>query len=67
MNTNVQTALKSAAENEQTLSIDSQFDLLANARRRAIIRVMADHDGPTIAFRDLVDRVAELECDTAIE
>lgn len=48
------------------VDIDTALDLLANARRRRTLRVLADADGPT-RLRTLAEAVAAVECDTPVD
>ncbi|WP_227355101.1 DUF7344 domain-containing protein [Haladaptatus salinisoli] len=45
---------------EETLPLDAQFDIVANRRRRCLLRCIEAHDSP-IALADLADEVAVRE------
>jgi hypothetical protein len=50
----------------QSISKDDAFHLLQNARRRAVLRYLADHDDERFRMRDLAEEVAAWEHDTTV-
>jgi hypothetical protein len=49
-----------------SISKDDAFHLLQNARRRAVLRYLADHDDERFRMRDLAEEVAAWEHDTTV-
>jgi DNA primase len=50
-----------------TLSTDDAFHLLQNARRRAVLRYLLEHEGESqFAMRDIAEQVAAWEHDTTV-
>lgn len=62
-----ETALDSGMAREARISKDDAFHILQNARRRAVLRYLAEHDEAKFVMRDIAEEVAAWEHDTTVQ
>jgi hypothetical protein len=61
-------ATEDAPEDEEGISKDDAFHILQNARRRAVLRYLAEHDDTDrFVMRDVAEEVAAWEHDTTVQ